>query len=777
MKRQFFRTVGWIWAAGWALSILAAAEPLPEKRDLFELSIEELMEIPVFSSASLTKTKPRLVPAAVTTITQEEIAASGARNLFELLDIYVPNFQWIRHHWEPDHMGLRGIMSDHKYLLLVNGRNMNHRTHVGALSERDLVLLSDIHRIDIIRGPGSALYGPGAVSMVINIITHNPSTFEGTEIITRAGAGEEFYSIEIKQGRPFSDGDGGYFWYAGIGKYLGAKSDKAQQIFPLDFPQEMDVPWWDNEPWPDGWGPNPANPPRLPTDGLKAGQPLTQGPISRDGASYRGLPPVKLHFHFQKDNWDIWARYTRGGKDYVMSPQIWARPSWGYADYVFYSFDWDTWTGTYKKVRTNTYGYQQGTVYIGYTQELTDSLSLQYAFSYDTFHLVQRRQNWVDEASREDEYYGKAVVQWQPHDKHRFAFGGELSHQELGLKAHGWPDIPPTSPRLPSMPRWSTNLYSIFGEYQWTLTDRWTVFLGGRADDHTYTERMYSPRAAVVYSPTDHDTVKLMWSRSVRANIETEMRASAMAGSGNSAPEKLDSVELRWEKKHSKNLETALTGFVHYSLELLGWNVEQSRVTPVGNQREYGIEFETAYQTSTTQVVFSHAYTQLYDFDLVEGSRTYVTAEPYGYGRDLADWSDHVSKIAWRQKLSEQLTLDASLRIYWGFPGMKDYNEYYPYAFDGARRSFEYDGTTYPDGRPFPEHRFFEPGWKKSYRGNYYLNVGLQYKPSKNLTIGIHGYNLLGIFDKNLNKRNYLAVYGDYRTHAPAAAVSISYRW
>jgi outer membrane cobalamin receptor len=174
---------------------LSEKETISEhEKSLFDMSIEQLMEMEVASTATLTESKPRLVPAAVTTVTEEQIQASGARSLFELLDIYVPNLQWVRNTWEADNMGLRGIMTDRddKYLLLVNGRVMNERTHYGVVSERDLVLLKDIHHIDIVRGPGSALYGPGAVSMVINIVTHNAATFEGTEVTSRLGAVEEF---------------------------------------------------------------------------------------------------------------------------------------------------------------------------------------------------------------------------------------------------------------------------------------------------------------------------------------------------------------------------------------------------------------------------------------------------------------------------------------------------------------------------------------------------------------------------------------------------------
>jgi len=343
-----------------------AEEVAPEKEaDLFDMPIEQLMEIEVVSTATLTKAKPRLVPAAVTTITEEQIQASGARSLFELLDIYVPNLQWWRNHWEADNMGLRGILSDRddKYLLLVNGRVMNERTHFGALSERDLVLLKDIHHINIVRGPGSALYGPGAVSMVIDIITHNAETFQGTEIIGRLGAVEEFYSTEVKHGRKFKDGDGGIFAYGGIGKYNGADAHNAPQIFGFDFPE--------------GAG--------LLQDGTKAGEPLLS-PSVNDGDDHRNLPPLKFYTEITKGNWDIWGRYTRGGKQFVW-PTTFLAP-WPYG-----------WGGSLALPYEDcTYGYQQATGYIGYNKELNEQTELDLAFSYDMFDFERRVHTWMLEA-------------------------------------------------------------------------------------------------------------------------------------------------------------------------------------------------------------------------------------------------------------------------------------------------------------------------------------------------------------------------------------------
>jgi len=100
-----------------------------------------------------------------------------------------------------------------------------------------------------------------------------------------------------------------------------------------------------------------------------------------------------------------------------------------------------------------------------------------------------------------------------------------------------------------------------------------------------------------------------------------------------------------------------------------------------------------------------------------------------------------------------------SLLLMLSLPGLESYNEYMP-------------GTMGSGSTPA-----IEPGWEKGYRGNYYLNLGLQYQPRKNLTLRVDGYNLLGIFDSDLNKRNYYTSLGDYRSHAAAVAVWVIYQF
>ena len=755
--------------------LLAEQHDTNKSGDVFEMPLEKLMEVEVVSTATLTETKKRLVPAAVTTITAEQIRSSGARSLYELLDIYVPNLQWSRQHWENDQLGLRGIISDRndKFLLLVNGRVMNDRTHAGVVTELDQMLLGEIHHIDVVRGPGSALYGPGAVSMVINIITYNSDTFQGTEVTSRLGAIEEFYATELKHGRKFDSNDGGIFVYSGIGKYVGASKYDAPQIYPFNFPTS-------------GTGDAPLG--TVPGEGTKAGHPMTNTFTNRDEADALGVPPLKLYGELKKGNWDMWARLERGGKQFAWDTSSIARKPYGYGDTIWY----DRWAyrGYDHYQRPNFYTYWQATGYIGYKMELTEHLDIDYAFSYQTTSNVQERESRYGQNYREDNYYAKILGKWEPAENHKIAFGAEYYLNKLGRKpwnelgyvvpsyggSSGGAKTPFYNPELQRwgwnapIPTWDTTLYSFLGEWQWKINDKLTSFIGGRIDRHTTTDQMFSPRAALIFTPNERDTFKGMWARSVRAAFEEDMKKHVDAVGGNTAPEKLDSIEFRYEREQSKHLDLAASVYVHYNLQALGWSQSAQEYAIAGTERTYGLEFEASYHTDKTRFTVSHGYTKLYGFYLEPSQRTTfpsvptqsITAEPYGVGNDLTNWSNHNTKMVYQRKLDDKWTFDASMRVYWGFPGMKDFDKYYPY-----------NGTTAATGG----YRQIEEGWKRAYRGSYFLDLGLQYKASKNLEIGITGYNLLGIFNKDFNKRNYVEVtgVGDFRDAAPAVGVSLTY--
>ena len=68
-----------------------------EQRDLFDMSLTELMNVEVDAPATITEKNPLKIPASVTTITAEDIARTPARNLLDLMEIYVPGAFFLNH--------------------------------------------------------------------------------------------------------------------------------------------------------------------------------------------------------------------------------------------------------------------------------------------------------------------------------------------------------------------------------------------------------------------------------------------------------------------------------------------------------------------------------------------------------------------------------------------------------------------------------------------------------------------------------------------------------
>lgn len=175
-------------------SIHINAQDKKEKNinELLKMSLEELMEVKVITG-TLTEMKRSDIPVSFTIITKEEIAVSAARNLFDLIEIYVPSATFVNH-WMGQRIGIRGVSGDmnFSYLLIVNGIKMNDAYMGQPLTEMQNKDLGDIEKIEIIRGPGSVTYGPGAIGGVINITTKNATSSEGFTISTEWNLGYRY---------------------------------------------------------------------------------------------------------------------------------------------------------------------------------------------------------------------------------------------------------------------------------------------------------------------------------------------------------------------------------------------------------------------------------------------------------------------------------------------------------------------------------------------------------------------------------------------------------
>lgn len=136
------------------------------------ISIEQLIDSTV-SIGSFLDLDIRHSPVSISVITADQIQNSGARHLSELLEIYVPGFQYMYNKWNGIIWGMRGVAADRntKFIFLVNGHKMNTESRDGAFSELNLGFLSDLEKVEVLRGPSGLVYGSGSIAGVINLVT------------------------------------------------------------------------------------------------------------------------------------------------------------------------------------------------------------------------------------------------------------------------------------------------------------------------------------------------------------------------------------------------------------------------------------------------------------------------------------------------------------------------------------------------------------------------------------------------------------------------------
>ncbi len=165
----------------------AQAQANPEEEELSSLAFGDQ---PTVSIATGSEQPLRRAPAVATVITAQDIAAMGATDLDEVLEM-VPGIHVSRsiQAYSPLYV-IRGISSDYnpQTLVLQNGVPMT-TLFIGNRGNAWFGLpLENIARIEVIRGPGSALYGADAYSGVINIITKTAADTPGTEFGLRGGS-------------------------------------------------------------------------------------------------------------------------------------------------------------------------------------------------------------------------------------------------------------------------------------------------------------------------------------------------------------------------------------------------------------------------------------------------------------------------------------------------------------------------------------------------------------------------------------------------------------
>jgi iron complex outermembrane receptor protein len=161
--------------------------------DLTQMSIEDLMNLEVTSGAKKDESVQRTA-GAIFVITSEDIRRSGATTLPDVLRM-APGLdvaQISGNSWAVSSRGFNDAFAN-KMLVLVDGRTVYSPVFSGVFWDAQDILLADVERIEVIRGPGAALWGSNAVNGVINIITKTAIKTQGATLTAGGGNVEGGY--------------------------------------------------------------------------------------------------------------------------------------------------------------------------------------------------------------------------------------------------------------------------------------------------------------------------------------------------------------------------------------------------------------------------------------------------------------------------------------------------------------------------------------------------------------------------------------------------------
>ncbi len=627
--------------------------------DMIHMNLDELLSLEIVHSSSLAPSSVKDAPSTVTIITNNDIENSGGRRLTDVLEIFVPNFQFLNQLGIPWQIGSRGIMSNDKQLLLLNGRNLTQRTRNGIVSELDLPGLSDIRYIEVVRGPGSAIHGPGALGMVINIVTFDHKSFDGLDVKGRVGGIENYQSAELKAAHSFNK-DHGLFGYLNMSYSQGATREYAPLYFGADTHEDGEY---------------------------KVGENLTSRGIDYRRQAEDGAPRVKAHLQYNNKGFEIWARHMDGGERHN--------------------------NGKYEFEKTK---YAHTNVNATYKLKTGEKHSLKFIAGFDDFWM---NCNYITLAgdtvslwrSREYEYNAKVLSEWRVSKALTTVVGTEIRYDQIGLPYDGIAQVEwtPTLDSLIDAP-WNTLTYSGLGEINWKPNEKLKFVVGGRYDKHTYTKDLFSPRATVLFTPNDKDVIKFIFARSLRLTSATEMRIDYRKGyEKKSAVEELMSYEINVGHSFSEAFNLSANVFYH-DWEPVGFNNDTDYRTVAGHVNSWGFAIEGNYKTDKVRMRGSHSYTKLLEFDKIEGAGRlyhYSTADN-GVGNDFTYWHNHNTKLSCFYYPFKKLTLTSSLNVLWGSPGG------YNFALTVIDKTFDPENDpkhyTLDDDKPFQESVYLNLG-------------------------------------------------------------------
>ncbi len=555
---------------GLTQSLFADTQTNERLEHFLSLSFEELVSLET-SIATATKKTLKQAPAVVTVITSDDFKTTGATNLVDILQgvpgIYIRtdtfNNRPLIH--------FRGARAT-QTLLMVNGKPMKDLMWVFGIFWKGLPV-SIIERVEIIRGPGSALFGADATAGVINVITKTAGKIESSEAGVRVGSFDT-KSAWIQHGAQLNGFEIGFT--ADLSKTGGYSplitSDRQTQQDQNYNPDVSYAP--DNASY--GWNSEDIRLSiargnwRLHTDYVRH----SNMEIGLTGAGV--LDPV-TRASDNAYNIDLFYNNQTFNNDWVLSSEL------RYKNLEYSS-------GSGFQERPPGFVDASGAYPDGQINHM-QSAERQLAFEISGLYSgIQRHALRLGAGyTLQDLYY---VEQW---------VNSGLGPDGIMLPA-GSPLVNVSDSPYAFAPEKIRKIRYFFLQDIWSISNDWELTAGARYDHYSDFGHAINPRLALVWQSTDKLTSKLMYGQAFRAPAYQELFSETSRALPNDQldAERSQTLDLSFSYAASNNLQLSMNLFyveqtdIIQAINVVG--VPKKQFQNTGDHMTEGIEFEVQWQ-------------------------------------------------------------------------------------------------------------------------------------------------------------------------------------
>ena len=527
------------------------------------------------------ETQIRKAPSIVTVITDEEIKNLGYRTFAEILRT-VPGFEILKKADFGEVVpAVRGLAGADKVRVMLNGHLVNNPLGGGAFSNFDDFPVESIKRIEIIRGPGSAMYGENAFTAVINIITKDAKDIDGVKVSSGYGSFDT-YEENIVFGKTYGNVNvSGMVHYRQSGGFDGiVESDSQTRIDnSLGFPAASRAPGR-VEDWRQEYDLN-----------LKA---VYKDVYFEGWYSNRNRGPFIGPQYALNDESDVESNYVFGEVGYkkTFEERLTLKPR------VYYDqFDNNTYIESFSEgVTLNTDGdgnydtYPDG--FIGNGKVIQKIIGTEIPFDYELF------------------------------DGNVITLGLEyrlINQTNIGFSSNFHPatydvldSVQDFSDTYPFLKEATRRIWSVYLQDTWDITDTINLTLGARHDHYNDFGGATSPRAGLTWAFMKDASLKLLYGEAFRAPSFLEMFTTnqpAIQGNEDLDPETIRTYELGLSYKFNKHVSSSVNYFFNDVKDLIVLRTLESaqntsRYENFGDARIQGVEMETKVDITKGNYVF-----------------------------------------------------------------------------------------------------------------------------------------------------------------------------